>query len=122
MRGLTQVCAGGAALTVCTACAQVEGAEHVALQQMSAILPVVGQLLLEIHLRGCHESFGPYERSAVSELYARLEAGGMRCFSLMPNLNPVSSGRLPSCAEASFINLKLVRDGWAGHLSSCAED
>lgn len=98
-------------------------AEHVAVQELASqgVLSTVGQLVVEVHLQGCHAHFQPYGRAALDRLYGALEAGGMRCFALTPNLNPVHAGRWPACAEASFISLRQVREGWAGaHQSPCA--
>ena len=78
----------------------------------------VRQLVVEVHLRGCHEQFQLYQRAQLGELVESLERAGLRLFESVPNLN--GRGAFPGCAELSFIHVSRVRDGWAG-AKPCAE-
>lgn len=84
----------------------IEGSEWTALPQavMSGAMAKVDQLLLEVHMAGCEAGYSGHNRGKLERLLETLEGAGMRAFSNIPNLVPVSKGNFPGCAEYSFVN------------------
>lgn len=86
----------------------IEGSEWTALPQAvaSGAMAKVDQLLLEVHMQGCESGYAQHNRGKLTRLLDTLEGAGMRAFSNIPNLVPVSKGSYPGCAEYSFVNMK----------------
>jgi len=84
----------------------IEGSEWTALPQSveSGAMAKVDQLLLEVHMAGCEAGYRQHGRGKLARLLDTLEGAGMRAFSNIPNLVPVSKGNFPGCAEYSFVN------------------
>jgi len=95
---------GDEALTILKV--DIEGSEWTALPEavQSGAMAKVDQLLLEVHMAGCESGYSEHGRGKLTRLLDTLETAGMRSFSNIPNLVPVSKGNYPGCAEYSFVN------------------
>jgi len=55
-------------------------------------------------MAGCESGYSEHGRGKFTRLLDALVTAGMRSFSNIPNLVPVSKGNYPGCAEYSFVN------------------